>query len=101
MTLSLSAIGAGLFGLHILLLVLSRATGDHFCLGLPRAAVLVALEVAAGILYLAAIFSVARLPGHRLRTAPVLTCCVWVAIALRAVIFLSSPMYENDFYRYL
>lgn len=101
MTLSLSAIGAGLFGIHVLLLVLSRATGDHFCLGLPRAAVLVVLEVAAGILYLAAVLSVARLPGHRLRTAPILACCVGIAIALRAAMFLSSPMYENDFYRYL
>ena len=88
--------GIALIGLHIALAWLSSQFDDSRPLIEKPILWLVALELAAGAVFLLSVYSV-RVSGNRGMVAWVLL----VGLALRGLMFGSTPMLEDDYYRYL
>jgi alpha-1,6-mannosyltransferase len=88
--------GLVLVGLHLILLGLSPHLGYGAQPGPAVYFVLVGVEVVAGAVYL---LRVCRSPGSSARS--VLVWILLVGAALRVLMLFSTPILEDDFYRYL
>ncbi|NOY83095.1 MAG: DUF2029 domain-containing protein [Kiritimatiellaeota bacterium] len=99
---SLAVPGFAMLGVQLLVAALSHPTTWRALRALPPAQTLVALEVTAGILYLAAVRFAMRTGatgGAAAKSA--LVWCLAIGVAMRVAMFFSTPMFENDYYRYL
>lgn len=88
--------GLGLVGLQLLLLVLSPHLGYGAQPGATAIVVLVTVQVLAGAVYLLGVCRSPRSSG-----APVLWWILLVGALLRVLMLFSTPILEDDFYRYL
>lgn len=88
--------GLVLVGLHLILLSLSPHLGFGAKPGPTVIVVLVGVEVLAGAVYL---LGVCRSPGSS--ASVVLVWIVLVGVAMRVLMLFSTPILEDDFYRYL
>lgn len=88
--------GLVLVGLHVILLGLSPHLGYGAQPGPAVYVVLVGVEVLAGVIYL---LRVCRSQGSSARS--VLVWILLVGVALRVLMLFSTPILEDDFYRYL
>ncbi|RMG53877.1 MAG: DUF2029 domain-containing protein [Acidobacteria bacterium] len=89
--------GAGLVGLHFFLLWLSPQFAYERDIASYPIITLVGVEVAAGVLYLLAVWEIARVPQSK-------GLLIWMFIVgalLRVAFLASTPMLEDDYYRYL
>lgn len=88
--------GLGLVGLQLVLLVLSPHLGYGARPGAGAISALVSVQVLAGAVYLLAVCRIPRSSG-----AAVLWWILLVGALLRVLMLFSTPILEDDFYRYL
>ncbi len=96
-TVLLAQAGVVLVGLHVLLLSLSRSFVYGAGAGAWPVRTLVVLELAAGAIYLVAV----RAVRHTAATRRSMAIAVLVGALLRLAMLASTPMIEDDWYRYL
>ncbi len=95
-TVCLYALGIVLIGLHIALDLLSREFSYGRAPDQRPIVTLVIIEILAGAAYLAAVWAIRSMKEYRLVAA-------WVIIVgaiVRAIMIQSTPILEDDFYRY-
>ena len=88
--------GLGLVGLQLILLILSPRLGYGAQPGAGAIIGLVSVQVLAGAVYLLAVCRLPRSSG-----APVLWWILAVGALLRVLMLFSTPILEDDYYRYL
>jgi len=91
------AAAAALILIHLALAILSTEFGSHNTLENKPIVALVALELLAGAVWLAAVHWGRRAAASR----AALLAAVVVGIILRATMLFSTPMLEDDYFRYL
>ncbi len=89
--------GAGLVGLHFFLLWLSPQFAYERDIASYPIIALVGIEMMAGVLYLLAVWEIARAPQSK----GLLIWMFLVGVLLRVAFLASTPMLEDDYYRYL